>query len=115
MWPRATVGRALELPPVVLVVLPEQWPRALLRAELIERGYDAVGAPDLRTAFRFPSLAEPRGRVALVIVDEASLTSAERWILDAVLSEHGDPPVMLLAPHGREPPAGPRRRVLQRP
>jgi DNA-binding NtrC family response regulator len=28
---------------VVWIIDSEQWPRALLRAELIERGYDAVG------------------------------------------------------------------------
>lgn len=30
-------------PPVVWIISSEQWPRALLRAELIERGLDAVG------------------------------------------------------------------------
>ena len=29
--------------PVVWILSNEQWPRAMLRAELIERGYDAVG------------------------------------------------------------------------
>ena len=28
---------------VIWIIDPDQWPRALLRAELIERGYDAVG------------------------------------------------------------------------
>lgn len=31
------------MPPVIWVIDTEQWPRAFLRAELIERGYDAVG------------------------------------------------------------------------
>jgi DNA-binding NtrC family response regulator len=30
-------------PPVVWIVAEEQWMRALLRGELIERGFDAVG------------------------------------------------------------------------
>src|SRR5579884_1321562 len=29
--------------PVIWIVDSEQWPRAMLRAELIERGFDAVG------------------------------------------------------------------------
>lgn len=29
--------------PVVWIIDVEQWPRAMLRAELIERGFDAVG------------------------------------------------------------------------
>lgn len=31
------------MPPVIWIIDTEQWPRAYLRAELIERGYDAVG------------------------------------------------------------------------
>jgi hypothetical protein len=33
----------MEQQPLVWIVDSEQWPRANLRAELIERGYDAVG------------------------------------------------------------------------
>jgi DNA-binding response OmpR family regulator len=36
--------------PVVWIIGAEQWPRALLRAELIERGYDAVGYATVRDA-----------------------------------------------------------------
>jgi DNA-binding response OmpR family regulator len=54
-------------PPVVWIVSAEHWPRALLRAELIERGYDAVGfvrVADLLRAWR-------ARRPALVVVDLA--------------------------------------------
>jgi DNA-binding NtrC family response regulator len=37
-------------PPVIWIIDAEQWPRALLRAELIERGYDAVGYITVRDA-----------------------------------------------------------------
>src|SRR5689334_9573424 len=36
--------------PVVWIVDAEHWPRAYLRAELIERGYDAVGFVGVREA-----------------------------------------------------------------
>ena len=36
----------------VWIIDPEQWPRALLRAELIERGYDAVGYLSVEDASR---------------------------------------------------------------
>jgi DNA-binding NtrC family response regulator len=36
--------------PVVWIVDADQWPRAHLRAELIERGYDAVGFVKLQDA-----------------------------------------------------------------
>ena len=35
---------------VVWIIDAEQWPRALLRAELIERGFDAVGYITVRDA-----------------------------------------------------------------
>src|SRR5690242_17989066 len=34
-----------DTPPRVLLVMSDHWPRALIRAELIERGLDAVGTP----------------------------------------------------------------------
>ena len=36
--------------PVVWIIDSEQWPRACLRAELIERGYDACGFVELKDA-----------------------------------------------------------------
>jgi len=42
----------------VWIIDPEQWPRALLRAELIERGFDAVGYVNVADASpsRFPDV-----------------------------------------------------------
>src|SRR5207237_8479256 len=112
---RCAPGRhGLSLPPVILLVLHDQWPRSLLRAELIERGYDAVGAPDLRTAFRLPSLGEPRGPVRLVVLDEAAVAAEERRVLDLVLDEHGRPPVVLLARPLPAPPVAPWERGVRR-
>lgn len=55
--------------PVIWVIDEEQWPRALMRAELIERGYDAVGFLSIRDAieqlpWRHPDaiIVEPRGQ-----------------------------------------------------
>src|SRR5262249_20368399 len=39
-----------ERPRIIWVIDSEQWPRACLRAELIERGYDAVGFAELKHA-----------------------------------------------------------------
>jgi DNA-binding NtrC family response regulator len=41
MTAKVTMGN--EPVPVVWIIDPDQWPRAMLRAELIERGLDAVG------------------------------------------------------------------------
>src|SRR5437867_11509825 len=56
-----SVMRRDEAVSVVWVIDPEQWPRALLRAELIERGFDAVGYLTVTDALshlaaRFPDL-----------------------------------------------------------
>jgi FixJ family two-component response regulator len=54
--------------PVVWIVDADQWPRACLRAELIERGYDAVGFATVRAALL--ELALPRvPRPGLIIFD----------------------------------------------
>jgi DNA-binding response OmpR family regulator len=65
-------------PKVVWIIDSEQWPRALLRAELIELGFDAVGyltVEDALAAFprRFPDLividlsGQPRDAVAKLL------------------------------------------------
>jgi hypothetical protein len=54
---------------VIWIIDAEQWPRAMLRAELIERGFDAVGYVTIRDATdalpeRFPNaiVVELRGQ-----------------------------------------------------
>ena len=51
-------------PKVIWIIDGEQWPRALLRAELIERGFDAVGYLTVRDAI--DSLPERRPDVIVV-------------------------------------------------
>ena len=98
--------------PRVLLVLPDQWPRALLRAELREEGYDAVGAPSLEEALVYrPELPE-RGRVGLVLVDGDAMRAGA---LAELLDRHGNPPAALLAHAAQEIPPGPWVRVIRRP
>ena len=49
----------------IWIIDAEQWPRAMLRAELIERGYDAVGFETVRDAI--DSL--PERHPAAIVVD----------------------------------------------
>lgn len=112
MEPSVTAG---PLPPRVLIVLPDQWPRALLRAALREVGYDAVGARDLGGALRARPGGPDRGPVRLVIVDQRSLGPGGDAPLVRLLARHGEPPTMLLARATLAPPAGPWRQVLRRP
>jgi len=102
--------------------MPEQWPRALLRAALREAGYDALGAPGLAGALRYRATVPERGPVRLVLIDQAALTGAQaRDQLAALSSRHGRPELMLLAKSGAAAPGPPVageivwRRIVRRP
>jgi hypothetical protein len=96
--------------------MPEQWPRALLRAALRDVGYDAVGTRTLETAMRLRASDPERGPVRLIIVDQAALSGADSGEqLARLLARHGEPATLLLARATAEVPAGPWRRVLRRP
>ncbi|HET9012274.1 MAG TPA: hypothetical protein VFN38_10705 [Gemmatimonadaceae bacterium] len=101
--------------PRVLVVMADQWPRALLRAALRDVGYDAIGTRTLETALRLPDVDAARGPVRLIVVDQSALGDATGADLEAIVARHGAPPVLLLASATVEAPAGPWRRVLRRP
>jgi DNA-binding NtrC family response regulator len=59
--------------PVVWIVDADHWPRACLRAELIERGYDAIGIESIADALeRLLTPGEPRPQV--VVIDVAGQT-----------------------------------------
>jgi hypothetical protein len=102
--------------------MPEQWPRALLRAALREVGYDALGAPGLGGALRYRPEVPGRGAVRLVLVDQAVLQGDEAFpLLTTLLHRHDDPAAILLAraapmprvPETAEP--APWVRVIRRP
>jgi hypothetical protein len=57
----------------VWIVDPEHWPRALLRAELIERGFDAVGFITVDDALRAIPLRWPD----VIVVDLRNLARNE--------------------------------------
>lgn len=107
--------------PRVLLVMPDQWPRALLRAALREAGYDALGAPGLAGALRYRAVIPDRGPVAAMVVDQAALAKqGDAGRLEALLGRHPGAVPILLA---RATSIGPRsdspalawRRVIRRP
>lgn len=83
---------AVAPPARVWIIDSDQWPRASLRAELIERGYDAVGVVTLREGVvRLVSHPDQQPQ-AIVIdlqgqIDDASLL--------AVLFRHGIPVIAI--------------------
>ena len=102
-------------PPRVLLVMPEHWPRALLRAELIERGYDVVGAPDLQTALLARPVEKERGPVRVIVIDQEALVEPQNRLLDLLLSRHRNPRLVLLARAQLETPSGPWDQIVRRP
>ena len=110
------MGRAESaLPPRVLIVMPEQWPRAFLRAALREIGYDAVGTRTLGSALRVQPDEPDRGPVRLVILDQSVLDGTGDDQFRRLLARHSSPATILLSRPTVPAPDGPWQRVLLRP
>jgi hypothetical protein len=97
--------------------MPAQWPRALLRAELRERGYDAAGARDLLEALSDGEPAE--GPVRLILIDQDALAEGDalllRDLVHRLVEHHPTAAVFLLAGTMQQTPEGPWQQVLRRP
>jgi hypothetical protein len=99
--------------PRILVVSSAQWLRALLRAELRDAGYDAIGAATLSRALRHPPTDVARGPVRLIVVDSAA-AAAEPAALEHARRRY--PGVLLVLIHGAgAAPLGPWAAMLRRP
>ena len=95
--------------------MPEHWPRALLRAELIERGFDVVGAPDLPAALLVRAVERDRGSVRVIAVDQDVMVEPQSQLLDLLVSRHRNPRRVLLARAQLETPPGAWDEIVHRP
>jgi hypothetical protein len=102
------------LPPRILLVMPAQWPRALLRATLREIGYDAIGTRTVKGARVLLLSGEGRGPVRLILIDQDALTEDSQGDLE-MLRRASDAPFVLLAPATRRASEGDWTGVLRRP
>jgi serine/threonine protein phosphatase PrpC len=109
------LGGTQSRPPRILLVMSDHWTRALLRAELIERGYDVVGAPDLLTALLCRPVERDRGPVRAILIDQEVLVEPAVRLLDLLVSRHRNATVLLLASTLLAAPSGPWKRVLHKP
>ena len=106
-------------PPRILIMSPDQRSRALLRAELREAGYDAIGASSLRTTLRYPPDEPDRGPVRLFIVDGDA--AAAPALLERTRARYPGSRFLLIrsgaaaAPSPPPDPPRPWQRVLRRP
>jgi hypothetical protein len=102
-------------PPRVLIVMADHWSRALLRAALLEAGYDTIGVRSLLEASDCPARAPGRGPVRLVIVDQRVVSGNTAGLLPPLLSRVGRPTTILLASAASATPEGPWQRIIRRP
>jgi DNA-binding NtrC family response regulator len=68
--------------PLLWVIDSEQWPRALLRAELIERGYDPCGFITIDDAF--DSLSRPGSAKPELIILELRAQNVTRQLIAGI-------------------------------
>lgn len=100
-------------PPRILIVMPDDGKRALLRAALREVGYDAVGATtadDLRSR---ASSQPGRGDVRLIVIDQDVVSPAGESLRRIV--ESNGARVVLLAHATHATPVGPWSQIVRRP
>ncbi len=102
-----------KLPPRVLIVMPDQWRRALLRAAFREVGYDAVGTRSVSSGMKIPPKDPGRGDVKLIIVDQDALDESDAPV-DALIVSHGAASILIARSTIAAPP-GPWQRTLSRP
>jgi CheY-like chemotaxis protein len=104
-------------PPRILIVIPAHWTRALLRAELREAGYDAVGARDLLEALAGDPA--PPGPVRLILLDQEALAAGDEQLLEDLLARlrqrYPGALMVLLTSATHKAPEGPFQQVLRRP
>jgi hypothetical protein len=103
------------LPPRVLLIMPDQWRRALLRGALREDGYDAIGARAVSKARVVQPDLPDRGPVRLLVIDQDALGDAPIADVEALCQRHREPAAILVARATIQPPRGPWTRVLRRP
>lgn len=101
--------------PRVIVIEPDQWPRAVLRAALIEAGYDAIGARRISASLRIPTAEPDRGPVRAVLIDGDALTEASPEDRVKMRERFAGAAFVLLARPTRAAPQGPWAAVLERP
>src|SRR5213080_365848 len=90
-------------PPRIVVVSREHWPRALLRAQLAEAGYDAIGSGTLSRALRHAPNDAERGPLRVVVVDGGAV-AAEREALAHARRRYPGVAFVLLHRAGAVPP-----------
>jgi hypothetical protein len=99
--------------PRVLIVMAAQWPRALLRAELIEAGYDVSGAADLHEVLAHRADDRGPGSLGLIVLDHDVL--GDDRLLSQLLQGHPQVTTLVLESASRPPVPVPGAHLLRHP
>jgi hypothetical protein len=99
----------------ILLVMPDHWQRVLLRAELIERGHDAIGAESVEDALLVPPSDIERGPVRVLVLDQEAAEGALAPLLPALLARHLEARTLLLEHPTLAHSAGQWNRIVSRP
>jgi DNA-binding NtrC family response regulator len=89
---RLSIQHPRKTEPVLWIVDSDQWPRACLRAELIERGYHAVGFITLNDALA--SLSKPRSPKPDALILELKDQELSQDLIDSI-RQLGIPTILL--------------------
>jgi FixJ family two-component response regulator len=98
--------------PPIWIVNADHWPRAYLRAELLERGYDAIGFETLEDALARLALARAL-RPALLLLDLDGQIVDDRQRL--ALANARVPILAVTGAGAAQAPPGPLAGTLRRP
>jgi len=99
----------------VVLVMPQQWERAILRAELIERGHDVVGMRHLGDLLAFHAAEAGHAPIGVVLVDRTAFAGRHHRLLSILRRRHRCAPFVLLARAMTEVADCPWNAVLVRP
>jgi hypothetical protein len=81
----------------IVLVVPQHWERALLRAELIERGQDVAALRGMGDLLFFHPAQAGHAPIAVILVDRKALAGRRRKLLPVVRARNPAARFVLLA------------------
>lgn len=99
----------------IVLVVPQHWERALLRAELVECGHDVAALRGLGELLLFRPAQAGHGPISVVLVDRKALAGRRRQLLAVVQARNPGARFVLLAGATDTIAHDPATVVLRRP
>jgi hypothetical protein len=103
------------MPGCIVLVVPRHWERALLRAELIERGHDVAALRGLGDLLFFRPAQAGHAPISVVLIDDKALAGRRRQLLPVVRARNPAARFVLLTGATDRPADAGATEVLRRP